>query len=251
MSAAPKSLPPVSRVAWAQAVRIIRSRFPPIDLFEDISDPADWDALARAETKTNPRFELSIGRLDLVPAERRVGGPGSSWVMAPFTHASPDRPSRFSDGAFGVYYAANSFEGALAETMHHHARFMAATIEPPGWTSDFRELIGKVEAEFHDLRASRAWAACLTPNDYSVSQALGGELRAGGSNGLVYPSVRQPGAECLGAFYPDVIGVPAQGRHLSYHWDGERIDKLKDVTSGVAYRVEASSTAPNDVAGQH
>ncbi len=55
----------------------------------------------------------------------------------------------------------------------------------------------------------------------------------------------------LGAFYPDVIGVPAQGRHLSYHWDGERIDKLKDVTSGVAYRVEASSPAPNDVAGQH
>ncbi|TXH12609.1 MAG: RES domain-containing protein, partial [Gammaproteobacteria bacterium] len=151
----------------------------------------------------------------------------------------------------GVYYAASSFEGALAETMHHHARFMAATAEPPGWTSDFRELIGKVEAEFHDLRASRAWAACLTPNDYSVSQALGGELRAGGSNGLVYPSVRQPGAECLGAFYPDVIGVPAQGRHLSYHWDGERIDKLKDVTSGVAYRVEASSPAPNDVAGQH
>lgn len=238
MSGPPKAAPPLSPVAWAQAFRIIRSRFPPIDLFEDIADPADWDILARAETKTNPRFELSIGRLDLVPAERRVGGPGSSWVMAPFTHASSDRPSRFSDGAYGVYYAASSFEAALAETMHHHARFMAATAEPPGWTSDFRELVGTVGADFHDLRTSPAWSDCLTPHDYGASQALGAALRRSGSNGVVYPSVRQPGADCLGAFYPDVIGVPTQGRHLSYHWDGARIDQLKDVTGGLVFRVQ-------------
>src|SRR6185369_17082191 len=98
-----------------QAFRIIRSRFPPIDLFEDIADPADWDALARGEMKTNPRVELAVGRLDLVAPEHRVGGPGASWVMAPFTHCSTDRPSRFSDGTYGVYYAASTFETAIAE----------------------------------------------------------------------------------------------------------------------------------------
>ena len=36
---------PISEVKWQGAVRIIRSIYPPIDLFEDIADPADWLAL--------------------------------------------------------------------------------------------------------------------------------------------------------------------------------------------------------------
>ncbi len=86
---------PKRRVEWHGAVRIIRSLFPPIDLFEDIADPQDWPLLISAEQKTNPRLMETIGNLDLIPAERRVGGPGSTYLMAPFTHVSPDRPSRF------------------------------------------------------------------------------------------------------------------------------------------------------------
>ena len=102
-----------ARVDWPGAVRIIRSLHPPIDLFEDIADPADWPLLIAAEQKTNPRLAATIGRLDLVPAARRVSGPGASYLMAPLTHATPDRPSRFSDGSFGVLYAGNRFEVAL------------------------------------------------------------------------------------------------------------------------------------------
>jgi hypothetical protein len=72
---------PVSRVEWKGAVRIIRSAFPPIDLFEDIADPADWPLLISAEQKTNPRIMATIGNLDLVPVERRVGGSGASYLM--------------------------------------------------------------------------------------------------------------------------------------------------------------------------
>jgi hypothetical protein len=218
--------PPISNIRWPEAFRIIRSRFPPIDLFEDIADPADWDALASAEMKTNPRYELLVGRLDLVPVADRVAGPGSTWVMAPFTHISTDRPSRFSNGTFGVYYAANSFEGALAETMRHHALFMARTAEEPGWTSDFRELIGEIDAGFHDVRADANFAACLDPDSYVASQALGDQLRAVGSNGVAYPSVRH-----------NMVGIPRQGRHLAYHWDGVRVDQLKDVGAGTAFLV--------------
>lgn len=227
--------PPVARVRWASAHRIIRSRFPPINLFEDIADPADWDALARAEIKTNPRFIESLGRLDLVPAARRVSGPGASYVMAPFTHVSEDSPSRFADGTFGAYYAGDSFDVALAETMHHHGRFMAATAEAAGWSSDFRELVGAVDARLHDLRDG--FGECLDPNDYAPSQALARELRDGGSDGVVYPSVRQVGGQCIAAFWPDVVGVPAQGRHLSYHWDGERVDQIQDLASGKVFAV--------------
>ncbi len=46
---------PVTAVQWQGARRIIRSLFPPIDLFEDIADPEDWPLLITAEQKTNPR----------------------------------------------------------------------------------------------------------------------------------------------------------------------------------------------------
>ena len=73
---------PTRHVAWPQCVRMIRSIYPPIDLFEDIADPADWEALASAEAKMNPRLRDSIGTLAKVPVDRRVAGPGASYVMA-------------------------------------------------------------------------------------------------------------------------------------------------------------------------
>nr|WP_199085774.1 RES family NAD+ phosphorylase [Bosea sp. ASV33] len=233
----PASLP-VAEIAWRGAVRIIRSIFPPIDLFEDIADPADWPLLIAAEQKTNPRLMETIGNLDLVPAERRVSGPGASWLMAPFTHVSPDRPSRFSDGSFGVLYVGDRFEVALLETIHHHARFMLATAQPPGWTSQFREIVLEVDAELHDIRPLGAEAApVLDPSDYTASQALGIGLRALGSAGIAYPSVRCPGGECAGLFYPDGASHPVQGRHLDYHWNGERVDLYRDRSAGEVYRI--------------
>ena len=231
----------ITRVAWPRATRIICSRYPPVDLFEDIADPADWPLLLAAEQKTNPRLMASIGNLDLVPPARRVGGPGASWLMAPFTQVSPDRPSRFSDGSYGVLYLGRTFEVALFETMHHHARFMAATAERPGWASQFREILIDVDAALHDLRAGDHapgdYAAVLDPEDYAPGQALGAALRAQGSNGVVYPSVRQPGGECAGLFYPDGGARPTQARHLDYHWDGTRVDLYRDAGTGQVFRV--------------
>jgi hypothetical protein len=233
--------PPVARVGWKGAVRIIRSAFPPIDLFEDIADPADWPLLISAEQKTNPRIMVTIGNLDLVPIDRRVGGAGASYLMAPFTHASLDRPSRFTDGSYGVLHAAKVFETALFETIHHHARFMARTAEAPGWTSQFREIILSIDADLHDLRAVDAADPAFDPDRYSASQSLAIRLRAAGSNGIVYPSVRHPGGQCVGLFYPDGAYDPVQGRHLDYHWDGRRVDLVRDPGSSEVFRVIAIS----------
>lgn len=229
----------VADVAWRGAVRIIRSAWPPIDLFEDIADPADWPLLIAAEQKTNPRLMETVGNLDLVPETRRVAGPGASYLMAPFTHVSSDRPSRFSAGAFGVLYVADRFEVALAETIHHHARFMSATAQAPGWTSQFREIVMNVQGALHDLRRGSADAA-LNPDDYTASQALGGQLRASGSEGVVYPSVRHAGGTCVGLFYPDLATSPVQGRHLDYHWDGSRVDLVREPAMGRVFRVEVA-----------
>lgn len=73
--------------------------------------------------------------------------------MAPFVHCSTARPGRFTDGSYGMYYAGDREDVALAETIHHHAKFMAATDEAPGWTSDFRAMIGSIDRELHDVNA--------------------------------------------------------------------------------------------------
>jgi len=228
---------PVTNVRWQDAVRVVRSVYPPIDLFEDIAEPQNWPLLISAEQKTNPRLMETIGNIDLVPEDRRVGGAGASYLMAPFTHTSPDRPSRFTDGHLGVLYIAQDFETAVHETAHHHAQFMAQTDQKPGWTSQFRELVLSVNAPLHDIRDTALDASgLLDPNDYAASQKFASELRSADSQGIVYPSVRGDG-DCVGLFYPDKAHDPIQGRHLSYHWNGARVDMVRDLSSGDVFRV--------------
>lgn len=228
--------PAPADVYWPEARRIISSRYPPVDLFEDIADPRDWDLIAAAEAKTNPRVAESVGRLDLVPPARRVAGAGASYLIAPFVHVSPEWAGRFHDGTFGAYYAANRFETAVAETAYHKGVFYAATNEAPGWFSQMRELVGAINNAFHDLRAGGGFEEYLDPDDYAASQTLARKLRANGGDGIVYPSVRDDGGECVAAFWPNVLGLPVQGRHLAYHFDGRKIDLIRDEASGDVWR---------------
>ncbi len=216
---------PIASVDWRRAFRIIRTIYPPIDLFEDIADPADWEALASSEAKTNPRIWEHLGRLDLIPPERRVAGQGASWLMAPFVHISADRPGRFTDGTYGVYSAGNSEEVAIREVAHHHGVAMSASGEAPGWTSQFRVLVNAINIDLHDVRGL---AECHISDDYKPSQALAASLRASGSNGVIYRSVRAPGGQCVGVFWPDLIGIPVQGDHFDFHWDGARVDRVRN-----------------------
>ena len=229
---------PTSRVEWPGAVRIIRSVYPPIDLFEDIADPEDWPLLISAEQKTNPRLMETLGNIDLVPLARRVGGPGASYLMAPFTHVSTLRPSRFSQGSFGVLYAGREFQTALHETAYHHARFMANTHEPAGWSSQFREILFDLQGDFHDLRERNpVHEEALDPDNYQEAQSLGARLYAAASDGVVYPSVRNPAGECAGLFYPDLASRVIQGRHFDYHWSGARVDLFREPAKGQVYRI--------------
>ena len=220
---------PVSRVVWGETHRLVLSRFPLIDLFEDVADPADWEALARAQARTNPRVLDAVGDLSLVPVARRVAGAGASWVMGPFCHVSADRVSRFADGTYGVYYAGDRLETALAEHTHHMGRFYAASGMEAGWHSEVRQLVGSLDAALLDLRGGD-FAALLDPDDYGQSQAFAREMLGDGADGIVYPSVRRAAGQCIAAFYPDVVGVPAQGDHFRYYWDGSRITYARKIT---------------------
>jgi len=219
-----KRVPPLADVAWSPAHRIIRTIYPPVWLFEDIAAPEDWALIASAEAKTNPRVREQIGDLTIVPVERRVAGPSASLVMAAFTHVSRERPSRFSDGSYGVWYCGDRFAVALAETAYHFERFMAATQEPPA-DSQYRELQAPIAGHLHDLRGE-GFADAIDPDAWSAGQRLGASLKAGGSDGIVYPSVRCPQGEAAALFYPDLIKLPVTQAHtLQYHWDGARMTR--------------------------
>lgn len=205
---------------WPQSHRIIRTIYPPVDLFEDIAPPEDWEILVAAEQQFNPRIRDEVGNLALVPPHRRVSGPTASLAMAAFTHVSKTRPSRFSDGAHGVWYCGDRFEVALAETAWHFERFMHATAEPAG-DADFRELCAAVAGIF-----AEAPAACLDPQDWEPGQAFGAKARAEGADGVVYPSVRHPQGLAAAIFWPDCLTLPIlQARQFRYHWDGTRMSR--------------------------
>jgi hypothetical protein len=143
--------------------------------------------------------------------------------MAAFTHLNPEG-SRFSDGSYGVYYAARALETAIAEVGHHRAVFLARTAEPP-IDVDLRLLTATLDAELHDLTTLQgaARARVLDPDHYGASQALGRRLRAAASWGAHFPSVRQPGGLCVGVFRPRALRNARTGGHYALHWDGTRV----------------------------
>jgi hypothetical protein len=213
---------PVTRVEWKPSWRIIPSRFPPVDLFERVADPTDLDAIFKIEALTNDRLREQVGTIELVPAEDRVSGPGTSIIMAAFTHLNPEG-SRFSDGTFGVFYAAKNLETAIAETKYHRERFMRATNEAR-LDLDMRVYLVDLEANLHDLRGlSAQYPLVYHAEDYGGGQHLARSLRKTGSNGIAYDSVRWSTGECVAVFRPRLLSNCRQGQHLAYVWNGAAI----------------------------
>ena len=218
----------VSHVEWKPCYRIIPSRFPPIDLFERIAPPEDWEALIALESLTNDRIRQEVGDVSLVPVEERVSGPGASVVMAAFTHLNPSG-SRFADATFGAYYAAADVETAIAETKFHREEFLRATKEAP-ISIEMRVYLVDMAADLHDIRGMQTeMAAIYAPDDYGASQALARRLHGEGSAGIAYDSVRREGGECVALFRPKTLSSVRQGAHLLYKWNGAEIGQVYEL----------------------
>lgn len=211
--------PPLQLPTW-KTFRIIPSHYPPIDLFERIYEPDEFELAFEIESMTNPRLLDATGDIQRIQPSDRISGPGSTPVMASFTHIGFG--SRFADGSFGVYYAANCLQAAIRETVFHKEREMAAANED-SIELTMRAYVGRVALALHDIRAP-AFEELHNPDadDYTVSQAFARHWRASGSNGLLYNSVRHPGSECIAAFKPIAVSIPVQGPHLKYFWDGDK-----------------------------
>lgn len=223
-------MPDLRRVRWQAACRIVPTRYPSITLFDRVADAADFDALYALEAMTNERVRDELGHIERVPPEDRVYGPGSGPIMAAFTHVNV-QGSRFSAGGYGVFYAARDRATAVAETRYHHARFLAATGEGP-MHLPMRLYHVAIDARLHDLRPEGAVPAAVhDPDDYTAARALGAQLRAAGSAGVAYRSVRRPGGQCAGLFRPRGASACLHAAYLLYAWDGSRFTDVYEKTA--------------------
>lgn len=207
--------------------RLIPSRYPPVTLFDWAESQEELEQIAHLEGLTNDRLTLDYGHIMLVAKEDWVGGAGSTPLMAAFTHFGV---SRFSDGtSFGIYYAADSVNTAIAETKFHRERFLAASKEAP-CIVQMREYTAHVKNHLVNL-SGNLYQEYLDPDlgSYFKSQELGRELKRLNEWGALYPSVRNPAedAKCLAIFRPPALTVPVQAGHYDYIWDGSAISEIR------------------------
>ncbi|PCJ31348.1 MAG: hypothetical protein COA99_17315 [Moraxellaceae bacterium] len=204
--------------------RIIPSKLPPINFFERFTPPELMDETFELEGLTNERLQDEVGNLHLIAHKDRVSGPGASILMAAFTHTG--YPSRFTDGSYGIYYAARDLNTAIRETIYHRERFLNATKES-SCELDMRVYIGKVNKPLTDIRFNE-YAHLTQPSNgnYTESQAFGSTQKKTNGWGIIYPSARNPGGECLAIMRPPAATIPIQSAHLSYHWNGQFINAV-------------------------
>lgn len=222
-----KFLVPITKLTNQTQFRIIPSLYPPINFFEDLVDANEMETVWWIESLTNERLRQETGDIFLVAPEDRVSGPGSSVVMAAFTHIG--NPSRFTDGSYGVYYAALTLETAIKETVYQRELFLAATAEL-ACELTMRVYEGKVLHPLHDIRA-KTYTKLHAKEGYLDSQAFAKQMRNEQSSGLVYPSARHKAGTCIAAFKPKAISLPKQTKHLRYIWNGEKITDVLDIQS--------------------
>ncbi len=216
-------------LAGSSQYRIVPSIFPPVSLFETLVSPDELEVLYAIESMTNDRLQAEAGNLHLVPKDEWVTGAGASVVMAAFTHVG--RASRFSAGAYGVYYAGLDVDTAISETVFHSERRLRDTDEAP-IELDMRCYVGVIETPLDDIRGRR-FRHLQDPDlaTWPVCQAFGSARREAGAPGLLYRSVRHAGGECIAGFRPRAVSRPVQGQQFRYCWNGERIDRVLTVSS--------------------
>ena len=216
---------------WRPSHRLVPSRFPPVGLFDHVADAEDLEAVYALEAMTNDRLREEAGDLNLVPVEDRIAGPGTTPIMAAFTHLNP-LGSRFSDGSYGVYYCARALDTALAEVRYHQERFLRRTHEGP-IRLELRLYLSNLDAKLTDVRRL---PECHLPDDYGPGQRLGRAWRASGKDGVLYRSVRHEGGLCAAVFRPPVLGACTQSSHYAFHFDGAGIVAIDELSTAWALR---------------
>ncbi|MBF0676834.1 RES family NAD+ phosphorylase [Pseudomonas sp.] len=130
--------------------------------------------------------------------------------------------SRFGDGSIRVWYGALDSDTALAETCYHQIMMLREIEGIDRVVTRYRQ-VWRVQAGglFIDLRRKAVAFPALVGDDYAWPQAVGKRVAHEGLPGLLYPSARWPGGECLAAFRASPLSQPVQLHELTYRIDAK------------------------------
>lgn len=207
-----------SQADWHRNIVSLRSS---VDVFADlVDDPAETEVLMRHEMGTKP-----VGAEPAIITrpfeEAQVYDPIATVIQWPFEHPCA---SRYSSGAFGVWYGASTLETSVRETVHHFrigtlaSAVARASVAPI--VQERRVHLVRCDALLVDMRVLTAQQPrLLHPDDYSLCQTLGAELKQAGLPGVLSYSVRHSDHAIVGVFTPAVLAHPRMVCYLTYKLD--------------------------------
>ena len=140
-------------------------------------------------------------------------------INAAFTHAHP-LGSRFNGPDRGAWYAGFALETSQAEVAWHKSLELAEI----GWLNEsvtYDDYLADFGGEYHDIRGDDNFSDCLSADSYVASQGLADRLLAEDSPGVIYPSVRHAGGDCLACFRPALVGNVRKSARYRFTWTGK------------------------------
>jgi hypothetical protein len=211
--------------------RLIASRYPSAGILDQVASPADLDAVFELEGWTNDRITTELGILLRIPRDEWIVGTSlSSVVMAAFCHPRVGG-GRFNDEARGAWYASFTLDTAHAEVAYHRGRELAE-IGVTDARMEMREYVAEISGSFHDIRPDlHEYRPLYDRASYGASQRFALDLLAGGSNGIVYRSVRREGGTCLACFRPRLLAGVRVAGHYEYRWSGSDLPAIRRVNA--------------------
>jgi RES domain-containing protein len=196
--------------------RLIPAKYGAESVLESLPFPPDVLAdLNELDAATNERkIAENGGNSAIGPGELLLGVPEAHIVNAAFTHPGPFG-GRFHGAQRGAWYAGFEIETSIAEVAFHKRRFLVDGRIEGRHAFDYIDFLADFSGEFHSLEPAEL-ESCLQPDPvpqcYSASQALANKLLFEGSNGIVYPSVRQHSGTCIACFRPALVFHPRRGQ---------------------------------------
>ena len=195
-------------------------------------DEDDLAILEEIEGLTSARRTVTLpipGGLDPADLLTEAAGYGWAYVNAAFcyTKATGNRFNGPERGAWYASYGENSVETAQAEVAEHLTGELTATGIYRNITA-YRELLAGFTTRLHDL-TGRAEDDVLSPDParaYPIGQTLAQDVLSSGGNGLLYPSARYHGGQCLVALRPHLVQNVRLGTVWTFEWTGKPTPKI-------------------------
>ena len=126
---------------------------------------------------------------------------------------------RFNTVARGAYYAGDSLQTGLREWGYHAGKVWRGF----GVTNDCSAVVrcykGHTAEPLVDLRSQSQY---MHNTDYAPGQQTAADLLNAGEYGILYSSVRHPGAEAIALLRPPATTPVIQAGHYVVQWDGHR-----------------------------